>query len=196
MKTYEIELELTEEMLGTLPNDQDIYRSYIASKAPDASTIEDEIEAVGVDDVVEKGITVFARDKDGNPCIYDYLIKGFFKNACKAMRESTDSKSKDLKAYKTKIDNLVFVEPRMIPIQINGELGICSRPLRASTAQGDRVAISSSESVSAGSKLSFKVTILDDSFEKFLMEWLDYGKFNGLGQWHNSGKGRFTYIIK
>lgn len=196
MKTYEIELELTEEMLGTLPNDQDIYRSYIASKAPDASTIEDEIEAVGVDDVVEKGITVFARDKDGNPCIYDYLIKGFFKNACKAMRESTGSKSKDLKAYKTKIDNLVFVEPRMIPIQINGELGICSRPLRASTAQGDRVAISSSESVSAGSKLSFKVTILDDSFEKFVMEWLDYGKFNGLGQWHNSGKGRFTYTIK
>lgn len=27
------------------------------------------------------------------------------------------------------------------------------------------------------------------------MEWLDYGKLRGLGQWRNSGKGRFTYEI-
>lgn len=27
------------------------------------------------------------------------------------------------------------------------------------------------------------------------MEWLDYGKLRGLGQWRNSGKGRFTYEL-
>ena len=26
-------------------------------------------------------------------------------------------------------------------------------------------------------------------------EWLDYGRFNGLGQWHNSGKGTFTWEL-
>ena len=24
-------------------------------------------------------------------------------------------------------------------------------------------------------------------------EWLDYGQLHGLGQWRNSGKGRFAY---
>jgi hypothetical protein len=28
-----------------------------------------------------------------------------------------------------------------------------------------------------------------------VFEWLDYGKFNGLGCWHNSGKGRFSYEV-
>ena len=27
------------------------------------------------------------------------------------------------------------------------------------------------------------------------MQWLDYGALNGVGQWHNSGKGRFYYEI-
>ena len=27
------------------------------------------------------------------------------------------------------------------------------------------------------------------------MEWLDYGQLRGLGQWRNSGKGRFRYTL-
>ena len=26
-------------------------------------------------------------------------------------------------------------------------------------------------------------------------EWLDYGALRGIGQWRNSGKGRYTYEI-
>ena len=29
--------------------------------------------------------------------------------------------------------------------------------------------------------------------EKAVREWLDYGKFSGIGQWRNSGHGRFTW---
>ena len=36
--------------------------------------------------------------------------------------------------------------------------------------------------------------LLDDSHEKAVREWLDYGILRGIGQWRNSGKGRFTYI--
>ena len=38
------------------------------------------------------------------------------------------------------------------------------------------------------------LTLLDDSHEKAVREWLDYGILRGIGQWRNSGKGRFTYI--
>ena len=56
-----VRLTFTEEVLGTSPNNPDIYREYIASKSPDAKTIEDEVASVGVDEVHEKGITVFPR---------------------------------------------------------------------------------------------------------------------------------------
>ena len=34
-----------------------------------------------------------------------------------------------------------------------------------------------------------------DRLQKLVLEWLDYGKLRGLGQWRNSGKGRFTYEL-
>lgn len=188
-----IRITLLEDMLGTAPNDQAVYTNYIASKAPDAKNIQDEVETIGVDGYAEKQITVFHRDADKKPIIFDYLIKGFFKNACKAMREVPKSESSKLKAYKTKIDNLVFVEPRQISINFEGEVSICERPLRASTPQGERVALSMSESIPAGATMEIEIITLNPEMMKYTIEWLDYGRLNGLGQWHNSGKGRFTW---
>ena len=81
-------------------------------------------------------MTVFHRNPDTDqPIIFDYLVKGFFKNACSAMREVPKSESSKIKAYKKKIDNLVFVAPRMIDIDMSGEMTICERPLRAQTVE-------------------------------------------------------------
>ena len=195
MKTLEIKITLLEEMLGTSPNNADIYRDFIASKAPDASTIEEEIEALGVDEAAEKGMTVFSRDENGNPALYDYHIKGFFKDACSMLRKATGSKSKALVAHKKMIDGLVFVNPRMIPITLpdGAEIGCCQRPLRAQTAKGERVSLSMSESVPAGSIMELEITCLTDGDEVYVREWLDYGVYRGLGQWRNSGKGRFKW---
>ena len=46
-----VKLTFTEAILGTSPADEDIYRTFIASKAEDAATIEDEVAALGVDAV-------------------------------------------------------------------------------------------------------------------------------------------------
>lgn len=196
MKEMKVILTLTDEMLGTSPSDESVYRSYVASKAPDASTIEEEVAALGTDEVVEKGMTIFPRDEEGNPAIRSYLIKGFFKNACKAMREADGSESKNLTSYKTKIDNLIFISPKMhltINLPEGKEVGVCERPLRAQTPQGERVALAISESVPAGSTIEFTIKMLKDDMEKYVIEWLDYGELNGLGCWHNSGKGTFTW---
>ena len=73
------------------------------------------------------------------------------------------------------------------------KIDYCERPLRASTPQGERVSIAKSESVPAGSTVEFEVTCLDPSLEGMVRECLDYGQLRGLGQWRNSGKGRYVW---
>ena len=176
-----VRLTFLEPVLGTWPSNENVARDFIASKAPDASTIEDEIAALGADVVADKGMTVFPR-ANGCPVLYDYQVKS--------------TKSSSLKAYKKIIDGLIFVEPRHIPIQVSGEIGECQRPLRAPTPQGERVALANSEEIPAGSTIEFEITMLDEKAHKdIVLEWLDYGRLRGIGQWRNSGKGRFTYEV-
>ena len=46
MKSIKVRLTFTEPLLGTWPSNQNVARDYIASKSPDAATIEDEIAAL------------------------------------------------------------------------------------------------------------------------------------------------------
>lgn len=105
-----VRVTFMEELLGTMSNDKEIYKNYIASKSPDASTMEEEVASVGIDGVAEKGMTVFPRTEDGKPFIYDYQWRGYFKETCGFMRKIKGSKSEKLKAYKKQIDGLIFVE--------------------------------------------------------------------------------------
>ena len=199
MKTLEVKIELLEEMLGTSNADTKIHEEFIASKAPDAMSREEEVAALGTEAVVEKSKTVFPKI-DGKPFVWDYQIKGFFKAACGFLQRCKGEKfathSNAMKAYKKIIDGCVFVEPRRVMIDMpeGGVIGDCQRPLRASTAQGERVALANSESVPAGSTLTFRIEVESDKFVPAVVEWLAYGRKNGLGQWRNSGKGRFTVL--
>ena len=191
--TLKVKLTFTEEVLGTANSNPDIHREYIASKAANAATTEEEVEALGVDAVVEKAMTIFPKDENGVPFIYDYQIKGMFKDSAGMLKRSPGSKSSKIKAYKKEIDGLVFVEPRKIPFDLSGPIGDCQRPLRAATPQGDRVALADSETVPAGSSITFEIILLNKDLEPAIREWLDYGALRGVGQWRNSGKGRFTW---
>lgn len=150
MKEIKVKLTFTEPVLGTCSGDPDIYTTFIASKSPDANTLEDEVAAIGVDGVVEKGKTIFPKLDDGTPFFYDYQIKGFFKDTCGGLRRVKGTVSSGIKAFKKEIDKLVFVEPRNIPILFDGEIGECCRPLRAQTMQGERVSLALSEQIPAG----------------------------------------------
>ena len=187
-----IRITFTEPVLGTWPADPEVASKYIASKAPDAGTIADEIAATSVEEVTEKSMTIFPRGEAG-PVLYDYQIKGFFKDACGMLARVKSYKSSKIKAYKKIIDGLIFVEPRMIPLTLSGEMGNCQRPLRAQTAQGERVSLANSEEIPAGSAAEFTVTCLDPAHEELVREWLEYGRLRGIGQWRNSGKGRFAF---
>lgn len=194
MKTLKVRLTLTEEMLGTASADPHLHETYIASKAPDAPSVAEEVEAVGVAAAVENAMTIFPRNDNGEPIMWDYQIKGFFKDACSMLRTVPGYESSKIKAYKKTIDGRIFVSPRMIPLVMGeGDLGNCQRPLRAATPQGERIALANSETVPAGTTLEFEVKCLQDGDISLVKEWLDYGELRGLGQWRNSGKGTFLW---
>lgn len=205
-----IRLTFFEELLGTASANPEIHAEFIASKNPVVAARDEEVEAIDVDEEIDKSTTVFARGDQGRPCLWDYQIKGFFKDACGGLARAAGTKSSKLTAYKKIIDTLIFVSPRMIPIVMpeGGKVGHCQRPLRAQTAKGERIALAHSEAVPAGSTIEIDVSFMElgaksKDAEKggrvkladCLTEWLDYGALRGLGQWRNSGKGRFGFEV-
>jgi hypothetical protein len=116
------------------------------------------------------------------------------KSACQALRQADDTLSKGLTAYKTRIDQLIFVYPRLIPIHLppGARMGRNERPLRAETAQGPRVSVVASETVPAGSTLTFQIHLLKRELLPEVWEWLQYGAMQGLGQWRSGGHGKFV----
>lgn len=194
MKMHEMKVRITttEGWLGTANANKEIHREFIASKAPSTENTEQEVEALSADEMFEKSMTVFPR-VDGKPIIWDYQIKGFFKDTCGALRKITGSESSKIKAFKKEIDGLIFIKERAVPINYEGEITICERPLRAQTMQGERVALASSEEIPAGATIEFTILYNLPQHGEAIKEWLDYGVYRGLGQWRNSGKGRFTW---
>lgn len=192
-KSIKVRLTFTEMILGSASGNPELHRDYIASKSPDPKTIEDEVAALGAEEVEKKDMTVFPRTPDGRPALYDYQIKGFFKNACGTLKNVPGTESSKIKAYKKYIDGLVFIRERMIPLQFDGEVGNLQRPLRGQTAQGERIALANSETCPAGTVIEFTIDILLDSLENAVREWMDYGKLNGIGQWHNAHFGSFFW---
>lgn len=196
MHTIKARITFLEELLGTCSGNPELHREFIASKAPDAESMEDEIAAIGVDGVVEKSMTVFPRDENGNPFLYDYQIKGFFKDSCGVLRKVPGTKASKIKAYKKEIDGLLFVAPRKIPLDLHGGMiGRCERSLRAQTPLGERIALSSSETAPKGTSIEIQIDCLTKDMYDLALECLEYGRLRGIGQWRNSGKGRFTYDL-
>jgi hypothetical protein len=185
MQKFDISIELTEPMLGTVPKSKEIYEKFIESKKP--TSIED-VEVVSVEELEEKGWTGFHKDDNGL-FIYDYMVKGFIKYAGNVLKDELG-----IKNLKAKLTDYIFVFPRRIYLGKAEPDGVFERPLRAMTMQGPRVTLARSEYVAAGTKLSFQIGLLKHkelTIEK-IMTIMDYGQLQGLGQFRNGGFGRFV----
>ena len=100
MKILKVKTTMFEEILGTASANPELHEEFIASKAPDAPTRAEEVAAIGAEEVFEKGMTVFPRNPEGQPIAWDYQWKGFFKDACKSLRNVPDSACSKLTSYK------------------------------------------------------------------------------------------------
>ena len=202
-RQYNIKFTLLRPMLGTVPKDKEIYSTYIASKADDLNISAKETETVPENDdekakLEEKGWTGFHKDDEGH-FIYSYMIKGFLKYQAQSLNGI-----QGVKNLKNKIDRYVHIEEWKIRIP-----KICDepleRPLRAETAQGERIALARSDMTPEGTVLEFTMTVVDEGSttaggkaikESILRALLDMGRYKGLGQWRNAGYGSFSYEME
>lgn len=188
VKTYRI--ELLENMLGTIPKDKEIYKTYIESQKP---IVIKEDETITVEEIEEKGWTGFHKDETKGLFILDYLFKGFLKHAGNVMKDIVN-----VKALKSKITDFVFVAPRRIYLGKMEPDGTFERPLRAQTPQGERVCLARSDYVLAGTQFTVKIGLLKHKE----LDWakiediLSHGMLMGLGQFRNGSFGRFKVIEK
>jgi hypothetical protein len=199
-----VRITLTEEMLGTKAANKDVFADFIASKCPDDDLRKQELQ--NAEHIEEAGTSVFHRNSEGKPILYDYQLLGFLKEAGDIMRQATkdsvdEETGKKVRSpwgnAKKKFDNFVMIKPREIPIDLAGKLGICERPLRVMTMRGERVSVARSETVPAGSSITFDIDLMPGGpvSEKMVKTCLLYGARKGLGQWRNSGKGRFEWEL-
>ena len=186
---YDVTIELTEPMLGTIPKDKEIYATFIESKKPkDSPYADNEVDTVDNDE--NKGWTGFHSDDNGL-FVYDYLVKGFLKNAGNVLKDQLK-----VKALRNKINNNIFVSPRKIYLGKDTPDGCIERPLRAMTMQGERITLARSDYVDNGLQLNFSIKMLEfpGLSEKVLKDILSYGELMGLGQFRNGGYGRFKVL--
>ena len=186
-------------LLGSAPASASIRTEYIASKAPTDELRQEEADELF--NVETAGLTVFRRDKRDQLCLMGYAIKGYFKEAMQALQGQTK-----ITAYKSKIDTLLFCEPRYIPICRDGkalmdEDEVLERPLRAQTPLGPRSALQASEQINDPWEVTIELTLLPNAATAkgsalswdVIEEALNYGAYHGIGQWRNADYGRFTW---
>lgn len=205
--TMRVRCTMLEEILGSLPNDKELYTNYIASRAPDALTREEQIAEFGVIESIEKQTTIFPKDKNGNPLIYGYQFDGFLKASIKALKYVPGSLIYKDKSFNSKNKSIIDTKIKTFPvggsnsnnrkILIQGfnleDLHICQRPLFIQDRVGTRVSLASSEAIPAGAYIDIDIYMMDETFRPYIEEALDYGQINGLLQWRNSGKGAFSW---
>lgn len=197
--SMQVAVDFTCELLGTASADPELYETFIGKKSADAEKVKEEIASLSQEELVEKGQTIFHRGEEGGPILYDYQIKGMIKEAMGAAVETGVLKcgTTEITKYTVKrfVDNFIFVYPREIPLIMpdGGAVTQCVRPLRAETLRGPRIALASSEQVPRGTQIQFTVEWLLPGLERHVRNALNYGARKGIGQWRNSGKGRFEW---
>lgn len=189
----------TQPLLATNANNSEIYSEFLAKNAPDAETLEQEIQRLGLAQVDEKGMTVFLR-KPENPEIPQmkaYTWSGFFKAKARALAKIKGTKTAEMKAYIKEIDDRISISPTFIDLAIpqGGEIGTLQRPLKAATLQGDRVSLAKSETVPIGTQCEFTVCCETKEGMQIVLEALEFGAKRGTGQWRNAGYGTFTFDV-
>lgn len=183
-QNYKITIELLEPMLGTIPKNEKVYKTFIESKNPKG-----EEDGVDMEKLEEKSWTGFHKDEEGI-FIFDYMVKGFMKNAGNVLKEPVG-----IKALKSKIEDTCFIYPRRIRPDKDILPEPVERPLRGMTKMGPITCLARSDVLPRGTKFEFTLEKIGNKItDKALNSIFDYGTRKGLGQFRNGGYGRFKVL--
>jgi len=188
-------------VLGTLSGNKKVFTDFQANKHPEG-TQQEELDAIPLSEQIEKGSTIFPRDEKGY-FIWDYQWKGFFKETIEALYHLSGNFTKEYQKkfgihpyrYKKTVDKLIMVYPRKCYFTMpeGGELSIYERPLRGQTMQGERICLTRSEMLPAGTVSELEIRWNNDALGEIIEHCLDSGKELGTLQFRSGGYGRFIW---
>ena len=150
----------------------------------------------------ERHLTVFPRDENGNPILYNYQILGVLKETAKDF-------FKHIRGARNIITKYFSVQPRRINLyDENGTIidevdDILERPIRIfnPVIQQYMVSLTASEVIRPPARARFELIVwgegtLHEFTEKEIRELLEIaGEQEGLLQWRNGGFGRFEVTL-
>ena len=196
-----------EPILGAQPASEAVRTKYLLSKAPQEALEEESMLATmgGEDD----DMTVFLRDTRHNDRLIwgAHTIESYFKDAFASLRFDLGIHAERSKVVKyLKVFDNVRTKRKALPLLRDGEEifdedCVNERPLRGATMQGERITLKASEQLDDPWTLEFDVVLVPNlpTPKSKTVTWeavemaLEYGAYNGLGQWRNAGWGRFTW---
>ena len=186
-KKYRLDIVFTAPLLGTQPGANtpasDFIRNKVKEENPNAN-IADEVPTLPEE--LEKGTTGFPRNAEGKPILFNYQVKGCFKNAGKILNGSHN-----FKGLESKITDLLTVIPRQIVINTDKPITFLERPLRAQTMQGPRVSLVRSEMIAEGATATCEIEVQETTKVNFpdelIMDLVSQIERAGFLQWRNSG---------
>ncbi len=176
-----LRMKLIPSSVGVLPDDIPV--------TPEAAREE---HVATIDQVAEVHGVVFYRDSEGRPCYEGRCFKGALKEAANILKGGKDAMPLiDVKAFRAKVAERVFVLPKLVPITVPVETD--DRPLTVMTMQGERTSIKRFEFADSV-PLSFELRVLQDNLvtERHLRTMLEYMQLNGIGSDRSQGAGTFT----
>lgn len=191
-RKYQVKVTFITPVLGAQPQ-RAIATEWLGGQFKENGGVLPDDEIATLDETIEKGTTAFHK-LNGQPIFYDYQVKGFIKEAGRIFNGLGG-----VKALRSKIDNLLFVSPRQINLNMpgGGIIEFLERPLRAETAQGPRIAIARSEMLPIGTWFECTLEVFNGPVdEDIIRDLFTYGEKKGLGQWRNGGFGRFTFELR
>jgi hypothetical protein len=212
LETLKVRFTFQTPTLGSANANPQLHEEHLASKAPTPEKMKEEVEALPVEEALEKATTVFPQS-EGHPFIWDYQVQGFFKSQFAVLIDIDEPAAKHLSkwSFKRAVDTMLFVaDRRNFFTTAKGELleakdiTTLTRPLRADTLRGPRICLATSQLLPEGTKLGFTLKwIVNGSAptakgrlritKELIVAALDFGQMKGFSQWSGGGFGRFLW---
>lgn len=211
-KEYELTMKFTGRLCGSVPQAKELIRPWLEARAPAKAPegvgvtlptleeLEEEVAAtINQASEVEERITLgFQRDPEGRLFVRSGTVKAHIKDCALQI-----SKMVDVKNFRAKVANAVFVEPdRLLLLREDGatikdEDGDYEQAVHVMTMRGPRNALKRIRYVEHP-VIRCTIKVLDDGVirEKHLRLILDYGSVHGYGGERSMGEGRYTYTLE
>ncbi len=173
-----------------IPANPKLLQAWLEANAAPAGAAEDQAAMLERLDPEQTHAVVFYRDEHGRPCYEGRNFKAALKEGANIIK---GPKLLDVKNFRAKLAERVFVDPRLVPI--DAEIHRAERPISVMTMQGPRTSLKRFE-YAADVELRFTVRVLRDGVVEpdHLRTILEYLQDGGIGADRSQGSGTFELL--